>query len=370
MFENEVEALFPGSRAKIYMNTASYAIGCTPAIDALKAAADAWSQGQFDYIEAEAAGEEARAIFARLINAPAENIALIPTVSTAAGLVATHLALNERPGNITVSGGEFTSNLFPWRMLERRGWEVRLIDPVDGRLPPEVFARGSDEQTRLIAVSAVQSANGFRVDLPALREIADRSGARLFVDASQIAGALPIDVMAPRIDALAAPSHKFLLGTRGFGYAYFADDLRDAMTPILAGWKAGEEPFASFYGPEMRLSGTASRFDLSVAWFNALAERASMRALESLGLARIHQHNVSLAGAMREALLTCGVPFADHGTERGSTIFATAPTPADAAERLKEAGVVTSVRSGRVRLSLHVYNTTAQVEQVARLLAN
>ena len=239
MFEKEVEALFPGSRTNIYMNTASYAIGCAPAADALKAAADAWSQGRFDYIEAEAAGEEARAIFARLINAPAENIALIPTVSAAAGLVATHLALNERLGNIIVSGSEFTSNLFPWRMLERRGWEVRLIDPVDGRLPPEVFARGSDEQTRLIAVSAVQSANGFRVDLPALREIADRSGARLFVDASQIAGALPIDVMAPRIDALAAPSHKFLLGTRGFGYAYFANDLRDAMTPILAGWKAG-----------------------------------------------------------------------------------------------------------------------------------
>jgi len=367
MLQN-VETLFPGLGSTIYMNTASFAVGCAPAADAFKSAVEAWSQGRFDYVDAEAAGEEARAIFARLINAPAQNIALIPTVSAIAGLVATHLALDVRPGSIVVSGSEFTSNLFPWRMLERRGWQVRLVEPVDGRLPPEIFSRVADEQPRLIAATAVQSANGYRVDLAALREIADRSGARLFVDASQMVGALPLDVTASRIDALAAPSHKFLLGTRGFGYAFFADDLREAITPVLAGWKAGREPLASFYGPDMILSETASRFDLSVAWFNALAERASMRALESLGIERVHYHNLSLAHTMREALLSHSIPFADHGIEQGSTIFATAPSSPDAAERLKEAGIVAAMRSGRIRLSLHVYNTEAQVEHVAELL--
>jgi cysteine desulfurase / selenocysteine lyase len=149
---------------------------------------------------------------------------------------------------------------------------------------------------------------------------------------------------------------------------YFADDLREAMTPVLAGWKAGEEPLASFYGPDMILSETASRFDLSVAWFNALAERASMRALESLGFERAHQHNLNLAHTMREALLSHSIPFADHGIERGSTIFATAPRSPDASERLKEAGIVAAMRSGRIRLSLHVYNTDAQVEHVGELL--
>jgi selenocysteine lyase/cysteine desulfurase len=181
-------------------------------------------------------------------------------------------------------------------------------------------------------------------------------------------GALPLDVIASRIDALAAPSHKFLLGTRGFGYAYFADDLREAMTPLLAGWKAGKEPLASFYGPAMTLSETASRFDLSAAWFNALAERASMQALEGLGFEKVHQHNQSLARAMRKALLAHSIPFADHGIERGSTIFATAPSSPDVAEKLKNAGVVAAMRSGRIRLSLHVYNTEAHVDHVAALL--
>jgi cysteine desulfurase / selenocysteine lyase len=368
MRQQDIETLFPRLGRTIYMNTASFAVGCAPAVDAFRSAVETWSQGSFDYVEAEAAGEEARAIFSRLINAPIQNVALIPTVSAVAGLVAAHLALDEKPGNLIVSRSEFTSNLFPWRMLERRGWQVRLVEPIDGQLPPEIFARATDEQTRLIAVSAVQSANGYRVDLDALREIAERAGARLFVDASQMAGALPLDVTASRIDALAAPSHKFLLGTRGFGYAYFADDLREAMTPLLAGWKAGKEPLASFYGPAMTLSETASRFDLSAAWFNALAERASMQTLESLDFEKVHRHNQWLARAMREALLAHSIPFEDHGIERGSTIFATAPSSPDAAERLKSAGVVAAMRSGRIRLSLHVYNTAAQVEHVAALL--
>ena len=125
---------------------------------------------------------------------------------------------------------------------------------------------------------------------------------------------------------------------------------------------------ASFYGPAMTLSETASRFDLSAAWFNALAERASMQTLESLDFEKVHRHNQWLARAMREALLAHSIPFEDHGIERGSTIFATAPSSPDAAERLKSAGVVAAMRSGRIRLSLHVYNTEAQVEHVAALL--
>jgi cysteine desulfurase/selenocysteine lyase len=78
MRQQEIETLFPRLGRTIYMNTASFAVGCAPAVDAFRSAVEAWSQGSFDYVEAEAAGEEARAIFSRLINAPIQNVALIP----------------------------------------------------------------------------------------------------------------------------------------------------------------------------------------------------------------------------------------------------------------------------------------------------
>lgn len=327
-FEDRVRALYPDLAGTIYMNTASLAAGSRPAADALVRAAEAWARGRFDFVDAEAAGEDARAAFARLVNANVADVVLIPTVSTVSGLVAVHLAMSVPVGNVVVGAAEFTSNQFTWRMLERHGWEVRLVE--EGWPAADAFARAVDAKTRLLATSLVQSATGYRADLDALRDIADRSGALLFVDASQIAGALPVDFEKARMDAMAAPSHKFLTGTRGFGYAVFSEALRLAMTPVLAGWKAGAEPFASFYGPQMRLSTTASRFDTSVAWFNAMAERASMRALEELGFEAVHRHNERLAATMRGALIDSGIPFADHGPDRGSTIFAVEPHNANA----------------------------------------
>jgi selenocysteine lyase/cysteine desulfurase len=369
MSPDEMQRLFPGLLGTIYMNTASLAPGCRPAVEALTSAAADWARGRLDWLDAERAGEEARTLFARLINAPAECVALVPAASAVAGLVAAHLPQRfPQGGNILVGAEEFTSNLFPWRLLEARGFEIRALPPEGGRVAEQAFEAVADHATRLIAVSAVQSATGYRADLARLREVADRSGALLYVDAAQAAGALALDIGAPRIDALAAPSHKFLLGTRGMGYGYFDPALRDALDPVWAGWKAASEPLASFYGPGMTLSATASRFDMSLAWINALAERQSMRVLHDLGPECVQAHNLGIAAHLRRCLQSAGVPFLDHGPERGSTIFACAPRGDFVAERLKEAGVVTSARAGHVRLSLHLYNTAAQVEQVATLL--
>ncbi|MBB5696524.1 aminotransferase class V-fold PLP-dependent enzyme [Muricoccus pecuniae] len=371
MSPEEMERLFPNLRGTTYMNTASLAPGCGPAVNALTAAANDWARGRLDWAEAERAGEEARVLFAHLVGGRTDCVALVPTASAVAGLVAAYLPKRfPEGGTILVGEEEFTSNLFPWRLLEARGFALRTLPQRNGGVPAESFERAADGVTRLIAVSAVQSATGYRVDLNHLREVADRSGALLYVDAAQAVGALPLDVTLPRIDALAAPSHKFLLGTRGMGYAYFEPSLRDALEPLWAGWKAAAEPLTSFYGPEMTLSATASRLDMSLAWINALAERESMVVLRGLGAAQVHGHNLGLAALMRQSLLERGVPFLDHGAEHGSTIFACAPRGALVAERLREAGVVAAVRAGRVRLSLHLYNTPEQVRGVAALLGD
>lgn len=353
----------------IHLNTAAFGPAPARAAAALRDAATAWAEGRFDYAPAEQAGEACRAGFASLVGARSEDIALIPTASAVAGQVAAHLAQAGGGGTLLVGAEEYTSNLFAWKLLEQRGFTLRLVPHRDGRLMAEDFAALADASTRLIAVSAVQSATGWRVDLAALRAIADRSGALLYVDAAQLAGAMAIDVQALHIDALAAPAHKFLLGTRGMGYAYFAPTLRAAMQPAAAGWKAAAEPLASFFGPHMALSATASRFDQSLAWFNALADQESMRLLTGLGIAAIDAHNRALSARLADALRDRGVPFLDHSAAHSSAIISVLPRAPDAAERLKAAGVVASVRAGRVRLAVHIYNTEAQIDRVATLLA-
>lgn len=353
----------------IYLNTAAFGPAPARAAAALREAATAWAEGRFDYLPAEQAGESCRAGFATLIGAQAEDIALIPTASAVAGQLAAHLAHAVEPGTILVGEQEYTSNLYPWRLLEHRGFTLRPIPHRNGRLLPEDFEAAADASTRLIAVSAVQSATGFRVDLAALRAIANRSGALLYVDAAQMAGALALDAPALGIDALAAPAHKFLLGTRGMGYAYFAPSLRARMHPAAPGWKAAAEPLASFFGPEMTLSPTASRYDQSLAWFNAMADAESMALLTGLGIAAIDAHNTALSDRLAAQLRERAIPFLDHPPANRSAILSITPPSPEAAQRLQQAGIVASIRAGRVRLAVHIHNTEAQLDRVAALLA-
>jgi len=365
----DLDALFPHLGQTVYMNTASLGVGCKAAVDALACAANAWGEGRLDFVEAERAGEEVRCLFARTINVEPDCVALIPTASGVAGQVAAYLRCLPVGSNILVGEQEYTSALFAWLQLRAIGFEVRLIPFQNGMVSVDAFAAAADAHTRLIAVSAIQSATGYRIDLAALRDIANRSKAMLYVDAAQAAGAGALDAGALELDVVAAPSHKFLLGTRGMGYAYFRRPLRDAMQPVAPGWKAASEPFTSFYGPDMHLSATASRFDQSLAWINALAEREALRVLTMIGMGEIEQMNSDLIGHMRAALDRRRLDYLDFGPDRSSTIFSIKPSTENAELRLREGGVVAASRAGRVRLSLHFYNTMDQIDYALSLLS-
>jgi kynureninase len=87
----DIRALFPGLKDTIYLNTATMSVGCAPAVEAYERAAKQWSAGRLDWLEAERAGEDARALFAQIVGARQEEIALVPAVSIAAGIVSANL---------------------------------------------------------------------------------------------------------------------------------------------------------------------------------------------------------------------------------------------------------------------------------------
>jgi selenocysteine lyase/cysteine desulfurase len=370
MLIDDIRQLFPGLDQTIYLNTATMNVGNTLARQAYERAVADWSAGRFDWPEAEQAGEEARVMFAELIGASAGEIALIPAASSAAGVVAVNLP-SARPGeNIIVAGNEFSSNYFPWLLLRERGYEVRTVLPVDEGFPVDAYARLADGGTRLIAASAVHSHNGYQTDLGALSVLAARSGAWFFVDASQAAGAVPINVARDGIDFLAAASHKFLLGSRGMGYLYVRRELLERIRPVGPGWKAARKPMESFYGPDMDLSPTASKLDGSLAWFASLAERASLGIFRRFGTGLLLERNAALALRLHEALLAHGSSFRPFPPGHRSTIVSVPVADTEGAmARLRSANVVASVRAGRVRLSLQFYNREEEIDRVAELVA-
>ena len=364
----DIRQLFPGLEGTIYLNTATMGVGCAPAREAYERAAEQWSRGRFDWLEAERAGEDARAFFAALIGGHADEVAIVPAVSAAAGLVAANLPAAKPGENVVVGENEFSSNFFPWQLVRERGYDVRTVKAACfGAV--DAFAELADAGTRLIAVSAVHSPTGYRVDLQGLSQIAQQSGAWFFVDACQAVNAVPVDVVRDGIDFLAASSHKFLLSARGMGYLYVRRALLDRIRPIGPGWKAGRKPLESFYGPAMDLSPTASKFDMSLVWFAALAEQATFGVFRRFGIDAILGRNAQLSRRLHEALAAHVSGFQPFAAAHRSTIVSVQVADTDQTlARLREANVIASVRAGRVRLAVHFYNFDEEIDRVAELL--
>lgn len=368
----EARSLFPATATYAYLNTAAVGLASRALRSCYHRFVDEWSESGLDYVRAEDAAESARTSVAALIGAEPSDIALIASVSAAAGLVAAQFG-PARPGqNVVIGEREYSSNHFPWRLLAEKGYEVRQVPFRNGGLEPEDVALHIDGGTQLVAFSGVQTATGHRSDIPAISQLARSVDAVVFVDGSQMVGALPVGTDLEHIDVLATSDHKFLMNAgRGIGYCYLSPGIRDRFVPVNAGWKAGLVPFDSFFGPEMDLSPTASRFDNSISWLAAIGDEAALEVFETFGIEEIYRRNHALADLLRSTLVEIGRSPVDLPVANRSTIVSVPLgdiEPAELLAQLKQHSIVCSARDGNLRLAIHFYNHEDDIEQLAAAL--
>jgi len=193
-----------------------------------------------------------------------------------------------------------------------------------------------------------------------------------FVDGSQMAGALPVAPYLDSMDVFATANHKFLLNAgRGVGYCYFRKDIQDRIVPTNAGWKAGAVPLESFFGPDMQLSETASRFDNSLGWLSAIGDEAALSLFDRFGAESIFARNLELADMLHDRLVESGrqpvaLPLANRSTIVALPLGES--DPASLVNRLKAEGVICRARDGNLRLSVHFYNNSDDIERLVAAL--
>ena len=335
MLNVEGDQLRPG-----YLNTASLGVPPRAARRALTDAVSRWGAGCAMPHDYDSCVEDARATFARLVGVKSGTVAVGAQVSAFTGVVASSL----RPGSeVVVYEDDFTSVLFPFLVAARRGVRVRAVGFND-------LVHSIGPRTSLVALSAVQSADGTVAPLGSIAEAAAEHGAMTYIDATQACGWLPL--AAGRFDFVACGAYKWLLAPRGTAFLAVRRRALETIEPVLAGWYAGAEPWSSIYGLPLRLAPSARRLDVSPAWLCWTAAAPALRYIERVGIERIHRHDVSLANRFRAGL---GLPPSD------SAIVA-ADTP-NGAERLRRAGMSAASCAGRLRVSFHLYNTDADVDR-------
>jgi selenocysteine lyase/cysteine desulfurase len=337
MLLDDARALFQPDG--IYLDSATYGLPPRPVLDAVHAALDDWRGGRTPFPVWDRSTTASRELFARLVGVRPEEVVVGGAVAPLIGLVAASLPAGSR---VLAPDVEFTSNLFPWMVHAERGVEVRTV-------PLAELAGAVDAGTTLVAVSTVQSATGEVADLGAIVAAARAHGALVCVDATQACGWLPVDAGA--VDFLASAAYKWLLSPRGTAFMTVRPEHLDRIRPLAANWYAGEEVADSYYGPPLRLAGSARRLDVSPAWFSWVGTRPALELILGVGVDAIHAHDVALADRFRAGL---GLPPGDSAIVRVGV--------PDAADRLGRAGVRASVRAGSVRAAFHLYNTEADVD--------
>ncbi|MBM3358641.1 MAG: aminotransferase class V-fold PLP-dependent enzyme [Betaproteobacteria bacterium] len=326
--------------------------------------------------------ERTRSRFARLIHAAPDEVAFTKNVSEGLNMIATAFHWKRGDNVILCPELEHPNNIYPWLNMRRYGLEVRTVPARGGTIPVEDITARIDGATRVVTVSTVTFAPGFRTDVSALGRACRDRGVMLLVDAAQSAGVLHTDVARDQIDALAVSTQKGLLGLYGMGFLYCRREWAERLTPAYLarfGVDLGDAHEATMGGDDYRLMPGARRFDLGNYNFAAAAAvDASMAELLEIGTRRIEDHVTRLACALAQGFLDLGLPVpggapgphlanivplgemgkgSHYGTddERYNRLYA----------HLAGSGVKLSIRRGVLRFSFHVYN---DMDDVARVL--
>ena len=366
---------FPWTAATTYLNNAS--IGPIPertrlALEAFNARRTA--PHLLPDRELQAGLADARAACARLIGADAGEIALTPNTTTGVNVAARALPL-ERGDVVLLSDREFPANVYPWLALRDAGVATEIAPVTSCGFPDEDFLveRCADPRVRVLAVSQVQFANGFRADLARLSEACRRTDTWLVVDAIQGLGAAPLDVREVAVDVLATGGQKWLLSPWGTGFCYVRGELIERMDPVTVGWMAyeGTDDFTNLCNYSDTLRADARRFEVgTIAFQDQVGLTTSLGLLAELNVESIYRHVLSLHEPVMAWARARGVRITSpcDDTHR-SAILCIAPNDArEAHRRLKQAGVVCALREGSIRLSPHCYNTIEEMERVVEVL--
>ncbi|GAA2245166.1 aminotransferase class V-fold PLP-dependent enzyme [Rarobacter faecitabidus] len=210
---------------------------------------------------------------------------------------ATNLLAASVPGNVLVLDVEHHANLLPWR---RTNHTVRTI-PAPTTIA-ETLETLRTELARspyaLLAITGASNVTGEALPLAQVADIAHEGGARLFVDAAQLAPHRRFSISELGIDYIAISGHK-LYAPYGAGALIGKSDWLDAAPAFLAGGGAvghvGIDDVVWQTGPARHEGGSPNVI-------GAVALAAACDALDGIGAAALDQHDRELRGRLLRGL--------------------------------------------------------------------
>lgn len=372
----EFRRQMPICRRWSYLDHAAVAPLSAPAAAAIRGWLDqATDAGDTAWPQWESRLEEIRALVARLINAQPTEITFTPNTTAGINLVAEGLPWLDGDNVVTVAN-EFPSNLYPWMNLSRQGVETRRVEMPEGVIDINRLLAACDSRTRVVSVSWIGYATGYRIDVAEVCAAVHERGALMFLDAIQGLGVFPLDVVDTQVDFLAADGHKWMLGPEGAGLAFIRHDLLNQLVPRSVGWNSVQGRY-SFDEINLDLRNEAARYEggsQNMVGFHGLG--ASLELFARSGLthrhSRLAQRVLEISNLACERIQSAGgtIRFPRKEMHRSGIVTFELPgtDPSQLRTACQKAHIAVSCRGGGVRISPHAYNNEEDIQRLITVL--
>jgi selenocysteine lyase/cysteine desulfurase len=362
-----IRSLFPVTEKYVYLNHSAVCPLSTRVRDAMNGLLeDVTRNGSVNYNDWLETYERSRKSAARLVNARPHEIAFMRNTSEAISAVANGIEWREGD-NVVTCNVEFPANVYPWlRLCQERGIQLKTAEERSGRIDPDELLSRIDDRTRVVTISWVQFASGFRSDLARIGKFCRERNIIFVADVIQGLGGLKLDVERDYVDAFAADAHKYLLGPEGVALLFVSDRVIDRIRPTVVGWTSVKD-YEQHLDYNLNYRDGALRFEcgtLNSAGVYGLG--AAVDLFLEVGPEEVEAHILGLSDYLGDRLTAKGYKVISSRLpgEASGVVTCTHEqhSPRDLYRLLLSKDIITAPRANRLRISSHFYNTREEVD--------
>jgi len=331
------------------------------------------------YADFDTSDERVLGLFAELINANVDEVTFVQSTTMGENMVVRGLGLPKPGAHVVTDTLHFFGSLPLYEHLQDKGCDVTFVKARDGRIDLDDMKAAITPGTKLVAISAVSTINGFAHDVKAVCDLAHAQGALVYVDMVHAAGCIPVDVKAWGVDFAACASYKWLMGDFGMGFIYARKDVQHLIDSVFVGYE-GISKFQSHIYPfdppgdrivDWGVSDDATgRFAVGTHSFSLLAHlEYSLNYIKKAGLPRIQAHAQTMAERLKKELPTMGYSLMTPLESRTPMVACALENARDLAPKFKAANVNITLSTNRLRLSMSVFNDMDDIERALKVLS-
>jgi selenocysteine lyase/cysteine desulfurase len=362
---NRVRDLFPITKKLAYLNAAEASpVSVLAAREAKTFYDEILTRGDLPWDEWLEKLEKIRKEVAELINADKDEVAF--TLNTSYGMNLIARMLRRFGKEVVTMDDEFPSSTLPWLNL---GYELRFVKPEDAIYSIDEIEKNITSDTSILLTSHVQYKTGFKQDLVKLGKTCKDRGLIFVVNATQSAGAMPIDVKKANIDFLVFSGLKWLAAGYGIAVLYINKRWFDKVEYPAVGWRSVREP-GLMNNRKLDLRREASLLELGCPHFpNIFALGGALDLLNEIGKenieSRIYELGDHLVVRLEELELSQRIvsPL-DRKYRSGITVIGLKNSEMIVKELYKR-NIVVSARQKGLRISVHIYNNEDDIDRLA-----